>query len=226
MSVHRASQYALVCCSSLCARCLPQRVSSPNLDPFMHLLASTSGILTIGGFRCVAAFPAEDHSMASPSGEVMAGDSVTVVCDEGYAFADGSATFSSECIDTGLGGQFDKGAPTCVVVPISCPTAAVANAYVDPDADVGEGGVVSITCNEGFEFDIEGIASPFLAHCVVDESGGSTVNGVEYEGILLGEDGSPVPACVPIPPDIPVTVDEVEMSSSQKGLYSECAKWR
>jgi hypothetical protein len=205
MSVHRASQYALVCCSSLCARCLPQRVSSPNLDPFMHLLASTSGILTIGGFRCVAAFPAEDHSMASPSGEVMAGDSVTVVCDEGYAFADGSATFSSECIDTGLGGQFDKGAPTCVV---------------------GEGGVVSITCNEGFEFDIEGIASPFLAHCVVDESGGSTVNGVEYEGILLGEDGSPVPACVPIPPDIPVTVDEVEMSSSQKGLYSECAKWR
>lgn len=162
--------------------------------------------------------------MASPSGEVMAGESVTVVCDEGYAFADGAATFSSECIDTGLGGQFDKDAPTCVVKPISCAAAVVANAYVDPDADVGEGDVVSITCYEGFEFDLEGVTSPtFLAYCVADESGGSTVNGVEYEGILLGEDGSPIPTCVPIPP-IPIVSDEVEMT--QTGLYMECSKWR
>ena len=92
---------------------------------------------------------------------------------------------------------------------------------------MSEGSTVAITCHEGFEFDVDiGSSLTFVAHCVSDATGGSVVNGIEYKGVLLGEDGSPIPSCVPVVPDGGGSTDEVEMTTRQKGLYSECAKWR
>ena len=175
------------------------------------------------GAQCIAvcaAFPSVEHGTVSPAGEVHAGDKVNVVCDAGYVLADGAAAFEATCMDSGLGGEFNKAPPTCVEAPVYCAAVSIEYGTVSPDADVPEGGSITVTCNPGFHFD-EGENSPFMATCVKDEGGGETVNGVQYSGIF----DKAIPMCVPdIEED--VSSDEAEMADSMKGLNMECAKWR
>lgn len=189
------------------------------------------------GAACIAVctpFPLVEHGTVSPGGEVRAGDMINVVCDPGYKFYDNSAAFEAVCVDSGLGGEYSKGPPVCVEAPVYCAAVHIENAMVSPDADVLEGEGVTVTCNEGFEFDAD-VATPFTATCVKDENGGETINGYDYLGIFDAE----MPVCVPIPP--PDDDEEevstggsadggggsyVEMYASLKGLNMECSKWR
>ena len=45
------------------------------------------------------------------------GAEVTVVCDEGYELKGGATSFAAQCVDGGLGGEYNKGAPVCVEKP-------------------------------------------------------------------------------------------------------------
>ena len=45
------------------------------------------------------------------------GAEVTVVCDEGYELKGGAQSFAAQCVDGGLGGEYNKGPPVCVEVP-------------------------------------------------------------------------------------------------------------
>lgn len=182
--------------------------------------ADTGAVYDNVGAECQAVcapLPAVAHATISPSGEVRAGDTVHVVCDPGYVFADGAATFETSCVDGGLGGQFDQPAPQCVPAPVYCARPSIANAHVSPDADVVEGGTVTVECNEGFEFD-DAVDSPFIATCVAGGEGAS--DNDEY----LGAFDRSFPVCVPLIEE--GGGQEVEMTGTQKMLYSECAKWR
>jgi len=173
------------------------------------------------GAECVAvcaAFPEVEFGTVSPSGEVLAGDVVSVVCDEGYVLAGDAAAFSTTCHDTGLGGEFDKEPPTCVEKPAFCAAVVIENGYVSPDADVREGSTLTVTCNEGFVF-ADDVATPFYATCIRDEAGGETVNGVDYGGVFDQDMPVCVPADGPTPPDPP---DDVDLSM----LNSRCATFR
>jgi dihydrolipoamide dehydrogenase len=45
------------------------------------------------------------------------GAEVTVVCDEGYELKGGAQSFAAQCVDGGLGGEYNKGPPVCVEEP-------------------------------------------------------------------------------------------------------------
>ena len=176
------------------------------------------------GAVCVAvcvAFPEVEFGTVTPSGEVRAGDVVSVVCDEGYALEGDAAVFSTTCEDSGLGGEFDRSPPRCVEKPVYCAGVVVEHGYVSPDGDLVEGASISVTCYQGFHFD-EDVASPFTATCIKDDNGGETINGVDYLGVL----DLAMPVCVPNIDKKEKQEDAVIMSASDKGLYSECAKWR
>jgi len=122
------------------------------------------------GARCIAvctAFPSVQHGTVSPAGEVHAGDTVSVVCNEGYELKGGANLFVAECVDSGLGGEFNKGPPECVEEPVYCHVPAVANAYISPNVDVKEGETVTVTCHEGYGLE-DGSPSAFVANCLKD----------------------------------------------------------
>eukprot|EP00802_Teleaulax_amphioxeia_P000724 Tamp_00724.p1 GENE.Tamp_00724~~Tamp_00724.p1 ORF type:complete len:968 (+),score=193.40 Tamp_00724:245-2905(+) len=171
------------------------------------------------GASCVAvctAFPSVENGAVFPAGEVHAGDTVSVVCDEGYKLEGNAASFVAECVDSGLGGEYNKGPPVCVEEPVYCEAPTVSNAYVSPNGDVLEGETVTVTCHEGYVMD-EDAPSTFVATCIKNEEAAA---GDVYGGVF----DQAMPTCVPEAPE-PLP-DEVEMSSSAKGLNSECAKWR
>jgi len=123
------------------------------------------------GASCVAvctAFPSVENGAVFPAGEVHAGDTVSVVCDEGYKLEGNAASFVAECVDSGLGGEYNKGPPVCVEEPVYCEAPTVSNAYVSPNGDVLEGETVTVTCHEGYVMD-EDAPSTFVATCIKNE---------------------------------------------------------
>jgi len=80
-----------------------------------------------------------------------------------------------------------------------CSVSGVANGVVSEEGKVLEGATVSVTCNQGFEMEGEDVqGASFSAICVKDQEGGSTVDGVEYKGILFPH----MPVCVAVPPPL------------------------
>ena len=78
-----------------------------------------------------------------------------------------------------------------------CSVSGVANGMVSEEGKVLEGATVSVTCNQGFAMEGEDVqGASFSAICVKDQDGGSTVDSVEYKGILFPH----MPVCVAVPP--------------------------
>jgi hypothetical protein len=163
----------------------------------------------------------------TPKNDLTEGETLTIVCEEGYEMGDGfrfrrdAPPFTATCIKDQAGGSaniegviylgvYDKKLPVCHVLPpaasppepVHCVIPSIAHASVAPQNDLNEGGTLTIVCEEGFEIAFPSMAdvaaqSPFTATCIKDPLIGSSNIG---SVVYLGVYDKILPVCQLIPP--------------------------